>query len=91
MTITKHKKLVCEGCFKSGLYFQGIVHDLSKYSPSEFLVGVRYYQGTRSPIMPRGKITDTQPHGFITRDEISIITNTGSITIPGARSPVRMC
>ena len=49
MTITKHKKLVCEGCFKAGLYYQGIVHDLSKYSPTEFLVGVKYYQGTRSP------------------------------------------
>ncbi len=32
-----------------GLYFQGLTHDLSKYSPTEFLVGVRYYQGTRSP------------------------------------------
>ncbi len=41
--------LVCEGCFKIGLYYQGLVHDLSKYSPSEFLVGVKYYQGTRSP------------------------------------------
>lgn len=32
-----------------GLYWQGILHDLSKYSPSEFLVGARYYQGNRSP------------------------------------------
>ena len=59
MTITKHKKLVCEGCFKAGLYFQGIVHDLSKYSPSEFLVGVRYYQGTRSP-----NNAEREDHGY---------------------------
>ncbi len=48
-TITHHKKLVMEGCFQVGLYRQGLLHDLSKYSPSEFLVGVKYYQGNRSP------------------------------------------
>ena len=32
-----------------GLYWQGLTHDLSKYMPSEFLVGAKYYQGTRSP------------------------------------------
>lgn len=41
--------LVMEGCFRVGLYRQGLLHDLSKYSPSEFLVGARYYQGDRSP------------------------------------------
>ncbi len=48
-TITYHKYLVMKGCFKVGLYKQGILHDLSKYSPSEFLVGAKYYQGNRSP------------------------------------------
>ena len=48
-TITKHKWLVLCGCFRVGLYWQGITHDLSKYSPTEFLVGARYYQGVRSP------------------------------------------
>lgn len=48
-TITYHKYLVARGCFKVGLYKQGLLHDLSKYSPTEFLVGVKYYQGTRSP------------------------------------------
>ena len=36
-------------CFKVGLYKQGLLHDLSKYSPSEFALGVKYYQGNRSP------------------------------------------
>ena len=49
-TITKHKLLVMQGCFKVGLFWQGITHDLSKYSPTEFLNGVKYFQGTRSPI-----------------------------------------
>ena len=48
-TITHHKKLVMEHCFKVGLYYQGITHDLSKFSPVEFLAGARYFQGNRSP------------------------------------------
>lgn len=48
-TITHHKWLVLQGCFRVGLYRQGLMHDLSKYTPTEFLVGARYYQGTRSP------------------------------------------
>ena len=48
-TITKHKILVANGCFQVGLYWQGLVHDLSKYSPTEFRIGAKYYQGTRSP------------------------------------------
>ncbi|MBE6944944.1 MAG: catalase [Ruminococcaceae bacterium] len=49
ITITRHRLLVRKHCFKVGLYWQGLTHDLSKYSPSEFRVGVRYYQGNRSP------------------------------------------
>ena len=48
-TINEHRKLVRQGCFAVGLYYQGLTHDLSKYSPSEFLVGAKYYQGFRSP------------------------------------------
>ena len=48
-TITHHRRLVRNGCFQVGLYWQGLVHDLSKYSPAEFSIGAKYYQGTRSP------------------------------------------
>lgn len=48
-TINKHRWLVMCGCFKVGLYRQGMMHDLSKYSPAEFFRGVKYFQGTRSP------------------------------------------
>lgn len=48
-TITYHKFLVMKNCFQVGLFKQGLLHDLSKYSPSEFWVGARYYQGDRSP------------------------------------------
>ena len=50
-TINKHRSLVRKHCFKCGLYFQGLTHDLSKYSPVEFFNGVKYYQGFRSPTM----------------------------------------
>lgn len=48
-TITKHKIIVMKECFRVGLYRQGLLHDLSKYSWTEFRVGCRYYQGTGSP------------------------------------------
>ena len=48
-TITHHKLLVMKYCFRAGLYRQGLLHDLSKYMPSEFFAGVKYYQGYRSP------------------------------------------
>ena len=48
-TINHHKRLVMQHCFRVGLYKQGLLHDMSKYSPTEFLVGAKYYQGNRSP------------------------------------------
>ena len=48
-TITRHRFIVMAGCFRVGLYWQGLTHDLSKYSPTEFFQGARYYQGIRSP------------------------------------------
>lgn len=48
-TITRHKLTVMDLCFKVGLIRQGCLHDLSKYTPEEFLTGVRYFQGDRSP------------------------------------------
>ena len=48
-TINHHKILVMRGCFQVGLIRQGLLHDLSKYSPTEFIVGCKYYQGNMSP------------------------------------------
>ena len=49
-TVTEHKRLVMKHCFAVGLYRQGLLHDMSKFAPSEFLNGCRYYQnGKRSP------------------------------------------
>ncbi len=48
-TINRHRFLVLKHCRRCGILWQGLVHDLSKYSPQEFWAGARYYQGTRSP------------------------------------------
>ena len=48
-TLTSHKLLVMQHCFACGLYRQGLLHDLSKYSPVEFIPGCKYYRGYRSP------------------------------------------
>lgn len=47
--ITKHKVTVMRHCFRVGLYKQGLLHDLSKYAPVEFMTGVRFYTGVQSP------------------------------------------
>lgn len=49
-TITRHRHLVMKFCFKAGIGFQGLFHDLSKYSCVEFWSGVKYYtDGSQSP------------------------------------------
>ena len=47
--INRHRKEVRRNCFRCGLYKQGLLHDLSKYSWTEFSKGVIYFQGDRSP------------------------------------------
>lgn len=56
--ICVHKYWVGYYCFKAGLYWQGIIHDLSKFSPIEFWESVKYYQGTSSPIDVSKKVND---------------------------------
>lgn len=48
-TITRHRHRVIAHCFRAGIGWQGLFHDLSKYSFCEFWRGARYYLGTRSP------------------------------------------
>lgn len=48
--VTKHRHQVFKLCCKCGLFWRGLVHDLSKFSRVEFCESVRYYTGKRSPI-----------------------------------------
>lgn len=49
-TVCTHKKWVFYYCWKAGITWRGIKHDISKFSPTEFFESVKYYQGDRSPI-----------------------------------------
>lgn len=48
-TITKHRHKVIAHCIRAGIPLRGFLHDLSKYSPTEFFRGAKYYKGTKSP------------------------------------------
>lgn len=50
LLICRHRHQVLKNCIRCGIPFRGLVHDLSKFSPSEFFESARYYQGNRSPI-----------------------------------------
>ena len=49
-TVNKHRFKVFLLCCRVGIPLQGLLHDLSKYSPEEFWESVKYYEGTHSPI-----------------------------------------
>jgi hypothetical protein len=49
-TVNEHRRLVRKYCFRLGLYRQGLMHDLSKYSPTEFISGAKYYSEGHSPV-----------------------------------------
>ena len=48
-TITRHRHKVIVHCFMAGIFWQGLRHDLSKYSPAEFIPGAKNYLGDKSP------------------------------------------
>ena len=68
-TINAHKIAVMKHCFKVGLYKQGLLHDLSKYSPIEFIPGV--------PTMHNVRLKASHLHGFTTKDATGTTTNIG--------------
>lgn len=48
-TVLRHRHAVLRHCIRAGIPVQGLLHDLSKFSPTEFIPGALYFQGTRSP------------------------------------------
>lgn len=49
LTICKHKLVVYQECCSCGIAWQGITHDLSKFSKDEFISSAKHYCGTKSP------------------------------------------
>ena len=48
--VIRHKHRVLIHCARCGILWQGIIHDMSKFSSTELFESARYYQGNRSPI-----------------------------------------
>ena len=63
-TITKHKMMVMENCFQVGLYRQGLLHDLSKYSWEEFEPESGTIRGREVPTRRKRRFWDILPPGF---------------------------
>lgn len=51
-TVCTHKYWVAKYCFKLGLYWRGVKHDFSKFSPTEFIESAKYYMKTRGKKSP---------------------------------------
>ena len=49
-TVCVHKKNVARYCFKFGIWWRGIIHDIHKFTWTELYESVKYYTGTCSPI-----------------------------------------
>ena len=94
-TITHHRLLVMKGCFQVGLYRQGLLHDLSKYTWTEFKTGVRYYQGDRSPNAAEKEIMGYSPAWLHHRNKhhfeywTDVSTREDNWRIVGVKMPVR--
>ena len=50
-TVNKHRWYVFKYSIKAGIPFRGLIHDLSKYSPTEFWESVKYFDGHKSPVI----------------------------------------
>ena len=48
--VSKHKWLVFKFSIRLGVPIRGLLHDLSKFSPEEFIESVKFYDGKVSPI-----------------------------------------
>lgn len=48
--VLRHKWLVFIYCTKLGMPFRGLKHDMSKFTPIEFIESIKYYDGRVSPI-----------------------------------------
>lgn len=62
--ILKHKWFVMVECFKCGIFYRGITHDLSKFLPSEWIPYVNYFYGYSDPASPIKRKEDFPDFGF---------------------------
>ena len=88
--VNKHRFKVFSLCCKAGIPIRGILHDLSKYSPEEFIESARYFgEGKFSPIRTCKQTKGYSNAWILIKIIISIIMNTGMIM--RLQSKVQLC
>lgn len=80
-TINHHKLLVMKHCFKVGLYKQGCFTICPNILRQNFWSAVSIIREQEARIMQNVKQPDILQRGCITKVVISIIMNTGLITV----------
>ena len=86
-TICHHRRLVRQGGAQVGLYWQGLTHDLSKFSPHGVLERGKVFSGQPFPQQrPAGGGRGTAWPGCTIRAATAIIMNTGPISSPARES-----
>jgi hypothetical protein len=78
--LLRHKWYVTIECFKRGLYWQGITHDLSKLLPSEFFPYAEYFYGNYKSreyfdLVPIYGCMEMVPYGLCVSDKFYIAWN----------------
>lgn len=53
--VLRHKWYVMKFCFQEGLFWQGLVHDNSKFRPSEFFPYANFFYGKKGSDIKRGR------------------------------------
>ena len=76
-TITHHRHLVRKYCFAVGLYWRGLTHDLSKYSPTEFGGAQNSTRGASAPPSRSAGSRAIRWRGCTTRAATATILNIG--------------
>ena len=82
-TVHTHRKYVRKACWKMGLFWQGLLHDLSKYSITELKI-CKYYTGTKSPHQACREMIGYSPiceSEWPVYDEAKTVENTKEIAV----------
>lgn len=48
--LCKYKYYVMKECFRLGIPLRGILHDMSKFRPTEFFISAEYFYGEKKPV-----------------------------------------
>lgn len=75
--VLRHKWYVAIECFRRGLYWRGIMHDMSKFFPSEFFPYAEYFYGEERSreffkFYPKYVDMSFVPFGMLVEDKFNI-------------------